>query len=371
MDTQGSQPGALVGVEEEYLVVEPVTRAVSPRAGDLVTAASAVLGSQVCTEITRYQVEVKTTPCRSIAQLRDELVRLRTSIASVASGLGLTLVPSGSPVLGPPAPPPINEGARYERGIASYRSLHDESHVCAVHVHVQLADKALAVLAGNHLRPWLPVLTAALANSPYWLGKDTGYASWRTLTWGRWPVAGPPPYFGSAAEFDTLTGALGRTGALVDPGTIFWDIRPSSHLPTLEFRACDVPSTVADSVLLATLVRALVVTAAARVAAGDHGPAVSGALLRAACWRAARDGLAGECVDPRTGELSPAGTLLSRLVDHAQDALKQRGELGEAADGVARLVSAGCGADRQRAAFARRGSHADVVDHLTAELTKI
>lgn len=370
MDTQGGQPGALVGVEEEFLVVDPVTRAVSPRAGELVTAAAAVLGSQVCAEITKYQIEVKTTPCGSIPQLRDELVRLRESVAAVASGLGLTLAPSGTPVLGPAAPPPITEGARYELGIASYRSLHDESHVCAVHVHVQVADPTLAVLTGNHLRPWLPVLTAALANSPYWLGRDTGYASWRTLTWGKWPVAGPPPYFGSGAEFDSLTGALARTGALVDPGTIFWDIRPSSHLPTLEFRACDVPSTVEESVLLAALVRALVTTAAAHVAKGDMGPPVPGALLRAACWRAARDGLAGQGADPRTGKLSDAGTLLTGLVEHTQDALKQRGELDEVADGVARLLAGGCGADRQRAAYGRRGSLADVVDHLTAELTR-
>lgn len=364
MDAQGYEPGALVGVEEEYLVADASTGVLTPRAAQVVAAASRTLGDQVCAEITQYQIEVKTLPCDSLACLREELCRLRHGVAATAGAQGLILVPSGTPLLGPPGPPPVTEGARYELGTQTFRSLHDEAHVCSVHVHVHCGEMELAVMAGNHLRPWLPVLTAALANSPFWLGRDTGYASWRALTWGRWPVAGPPPYFRSGAEFESLARTLSGTGALVDPGTIFWDIRPSSHLPTIEFRACDVPATVDESVLLAGLVRALVTTAAARVTDGDPGPAIDAAVLRAACWRAARDGLSGLCPDPEAGSLIPAGELLTRVAGQVSEALGRRGDLAMVQRGIAALIRDGCGADRQRAALARTGAMADVVSGL-------
>jgi carboxylate-amine ligase len=359
MDTQA---GALVGVEEEFLVADAATGVLTPRAGEVVEAATATLGHQVCAELTRYQLEVKTAPCGTLSELREELVWLRRTAAAAARGLGLALVSSGSPVLGPPGPPPITEGARYELGTSTFRSLHDESHVCAIHVHVHCGEMGLAVMAGNHVRPWLPALTAALANSPFWLGRDTGYASWRALTWGRWPVAGPPPYFRSQADFEALAVTLSGTGALVDPGTIFWDIRPSAHLPTLEFRACDVPQSVSESVLLAGVLRALVSVAATRVMAGDPGPETDAAVLRAACWRAARDGLSGLC--PDADELVPVPDLLARLVDEVSDELERHGELSTVKDGIAALVASGCGADRQRAVYARTGSLAEVVSYL-------
>lgn len=358
----------LVGVEEEYLIVDPETRSVVPRAAELFERTSAELGELVCTEITRYQLEVKTPPCSAAAELEGHLRRLRATVAAAARGLGLAVVASGTPVLGDVVPPLITEHPRYGVGIANYRALHDEQTICAGHVHVHLPDRERAVLVSNHLRPWLPVLIAMFANSPFWAGRDTGYASWRALTWSKWPVAGPPPYFRSLAHFDETVAALTASGALVDPGTIFWDVRPSSRLPTLEVRVTDVPATAEESALLAAMVRGLVVTFLAKVEAGDPGAMVPGELLRVAYWRAARDGLDGHGFDPVSATLQPAAELVASLLDLIGPALDEAGDLEMVGERLAHLLRYGTGAARQRVAFERDGRFSDVVDHLTEQL---
>ncbi|GAA4185920.1 glutamate--cysteine ligase [Streptosporangium oxazolinicum] len=359
----------LVGVEEEYLVVDPLTREVSPRAAEVIAQAARELGERTSTEITRFQVEAKTPPYAGISGLEEQVRHMRAAMAAAAGEHGLAVVASGTPVLGDVVPPLITDHPRYGVGIATYRSLHDEQTICAGHVHVHLPDREAAVLVSNHLRPWLPVLIAMMANSPMWAGRDTGYASWRTLCWGKWPVAGPPPYFSSLAEFDELVGRLTEAGVLVDPGTIFWDIRPSSRLPTLEIRVTDVPATAEEAGLLAAVVRALVVTALGRVTASDPGPRLSAELLRAAYWQAARDGLEGHGISPVTGELLATGDLLDALVRYSRPALEETGDLEMVTERLAWLRAVGTGAARQRAALAVRGRHADVVDYLVRQTT--
>jgi carboxylate-amine ligase len=222
-------------------------------------------------------------------------------------------------------------------------------------------------LVSNHLRPWLPVLVAMMDNSPFWEGRDTGYASWRSLAGGKWPVAGPPPYFVCLADFDQIIGTLTAAGVLVDSGTIFWDVRPSARLPTLEIRVTDVPGTAGESALLAALVRALVTVALAEVQRGDPGPRLSSELLRAAYWRAARDGLDGHGIDAVTGRLMPAAHFVEALLLRTRSALDECGDLGAVRAGLTRLRVAGTGAARQRAAYAKRGRLTDVVDFLVKQ----
>ncbi len=356
-----------LGVEEEYLVIDPVTRMVVPGATAVVESAFTDLGERVSTEVTQFQVEAKTEPCTAVSDLYCQLRRMRSVVAAAAHGLGLGVVASGTPVLGGVVPPPITDHPRYAVGMATYRGLHDEQSICAGHVHVHLPDRERAVLVSNHLRPWLPALIAMTANSPFWEGRDTGYASWRSLAAGKWPVAGPPPYFACLADFDQIISTLIAAGVLVDPGTIFWDVRPSARLPTLEIRVTDVPGTAGESALLAALVRALVMVALADVQRGDPGPRLSGELLRAAYWRAARDGLDGHGIDAVTGQLMPAVYFVEALLRRISPALDECGDLVAVHAGVTRLLAAGTGAARQRVAYAQRGRLTDVVDFLVEQ----
>ena len=338
-----------------------------PRAEDLVDRAKRTLGERVSGEITKFQVEARTRPCLDAGQLLDELTEARAELSAAAGAAGLRIIAAGTPVLGDLVPQPITEGSRQERGTATFRTLHDELSICAMHVHVEILDRERAVLVSNHLRPYLPTLIALAANSPYWPERDTGYASWRTMVWTRWPVAGPPPYFTSAAHYDELVATLLEAGALVDAGTIFWDIRPSARFPTIEVRAADVPMTAQQSALLAMLIRALVAGAIAQVDRGDPGPVLPAEMLRLAYWRAARDGLNGHGVDVHTGRLVPAAELAERLLGAARPMLADFGELERVTRWLWELIKGGDGASRQRQAAARRGRLTDVVDHLIGQ----
>ncbi|MEU6328166.1 glutamate--cysteine ligase [Streptomyces sp. NPDC047049] len=357
-----------LGAEEEYLLVDPVSREISPESEKVVADAAAELGDQVTMEITRYQVEVRTDPHTSLAEFADQIRSMRATVARAAARHGLGIVSSGTPVLGQLLPPPFTEESRYAQSIATFGALDDEQSVCACHLHVGIPDLDQALRVSNHLRNWLPVLITLSANSPYWQGRDTRYASWRTMTWARWPAAGPPPYFESRAHFDDLVADLTATGTIMDRGGLYWDIRPSHHVPTVEVRVADAASTAQDTVLLAAIVKALVATALT-----DTEPAFRPrpGLLRAACWRAARDGLAGKGIDLHTRRLVPATTLVGRLLVQLRPALSRHGDLDLVRAGWARLRAEGNGADRQRAAYRNRGSLGDVVDHLlkaTAEV---
>jgi carboxylate-amine ligase len=358
------------GVEEEFLVVDARTRAIAARAETVLGRTAQGLDARLGGEITKVQLESRTEPCATTAELNRQLLENRAALAAAAAAEGLGVIASGTPVLGASIPSPITEGPRQDRGNATFRGLHHELSTCALHVHVELPDRERAVLVSNHLRPHLPVLIALAANSPYWDERDTGYASWRTLLWNRWPVAGPPPYFESAAHYDELVATLLEAGALVDDGTIFWDVRPSARLPTLEVRATDVPITAEESAALAALVRALVVSLLPAVDRGDPGPQPRPELMRLAYWRAARDGLAGSGVDVRTGRLVPAAELAGRLLETARPGLEEHGDLDRVTGWLRRLAERGDGAARQRRA-ARDGRLADVVDLLVEQTAPV
>jgi carboxylate-amine ligase len=364
LDMPSEHTGPRFGVEEEFWVVDAATRCAVPRAEAVIRRAGPLLGERVGGEITAMQVETRTRPCDTLTDLHDQLGEARTLLAAAAAEEGLRIVAGGTPVLGEMIPSPVTEGPRQDRGNATFRGLHHELTMNAVHVHVEVPDRERALLVSNHLRPYLPTLIALAATSPYWAERDTGYASWRTLLWQRWPVAGPPPYFTSEAHYDELIATFHEAGAIVDIGTVFWDIRPSAHLPTLEVRAADMPITAEESALLAALVRALVMTVLPLVDGGDPGPVVSPETMRLAYWRAARDGLGGDGIDPRTGRLEPSAALARRLLETVRPALAADADRVTA--WLDDLVEGGDGATRQRKAQASRGRLSDVVDHLIA-----
>ncbi|MFD3513835.1 glutamate--cysteine ligase [Streptomyces sp. NPDC058663] len=353
-----------VGAEEEYLLVDPVSRAVSAAGAEVVAEAAGELGDRVGPELTRYQVEVRTDAHISLAEFAEQVRSTRATVARAAARHGLRIISSGTPVLGQATPPPLTGSPRYARSAAMFRSLDDEQSACACHIHVGVPDLATAVQVSNHLRPWIPVLIALTGNSPYWAGRDTGYASWRTTTWGRWPVAGPPPFFESLSHFEDLVAGFIATGTVMDRGGLYWDIRPSHHVPTLEFRFADATTTPGETVLLAGILRALTALALEAIAADEPAFRPGPEMLRAACWRAARHGLAGQGIDLATGGLSPAVGQVDQLLSRLRPALLGHGDIGLVHTLWSLQRAQGNGAERQRAAHRTRGSLTDVVDHL-------
>jgi carboxylate-amine ligase len=181
------------------------------------------------------------------------------------------------------------------------------------------------------------------------------------VLWGQWPTAGPTEEFSDEGSYDAVVAELLESGTILDEGMVYFDARLSARYPTVELRVADVCVDVRDAVLLAALARALVETMAGRWRAGESAPRIRTSLLRVAAWRAARSGLSGELVDPRTGKPVPAWQLVTELIEQLGPALRRSGDEQLVADGLARLRAHGTGADRQRASFAARGSLEDVV----------
>ena len=181
-----------IGVEEEFLVLDPETRAPIPAAERVIGRAATSLGDLVSGEFARQQLEVKTPPCADAAQLHNELLRLRATAAAAARDEGVRLCAAGTPVIAAPGRLEIGDHPRYRSGLGQYRAMLDDFSVCAVHVHIHLPDRETAVLTCNHLRPWLPLLVALSANSPFHRGEDTGYAGWRCRDKKSVPVPGSP-----------------------------------------------------------------------------------------------------------------------------------------------------------------------------------
>ena len=237
---------------------------------------------------------------------------------------------------------------------AKYGQLAREQAVCGLHVHIDVPDKDAAIRASNHLRPWLPTLLALTANSAIYLGQDTGFSSWRWMMASRWPCAGQPPYFQSADHDDALVAMQLAAGSIMDERMVYWDVRPSTHLSTVEVRVSDIPLTIDETVLMATLVRALVMTGLAQ---GDLGPKLEPVVLRTAYWLAARDGLAGDGLEVLRAEKLPMAKLLDILQQHVAPALQELDDVALVEDSIQRLVAEGNGAAKQRKAFREGRRH--------------
>ena len=355
------------GVEEEFLLVDPESGEPVP-ANQLVAQEAKARGLDLQLELTSCQVETTSEVANSSDELRAELVRLRRIAAESASACNTRLLAVGLP----PSVPhqfPITDTARYRKIANNFGMIAHEQGICGCHVHVSVPDRSAAIHASNWLRPWLPLLVAVSANSAVYRGTDSGYASWRSVLWARWPSAGPPPYFESVDEYDAVVEMLTDTGAILDDGMVYWDVRPSSKFPTIEVRAADVPLTVAESVFLATLIRAAVMTALDELTRGVPAPRVPAETLRAAYWKAARDGLSGQAIDLAGGYRSaPTRNLLAGFVERIGPALHELDEYSDVRDELDRLVEVGNGAMRQIQAWQRRGEVADVIDEV-AEAT--
>ena len=350
----------LVGVEEELMLVDPAT-------GRLTGVASRALRAHeedgradapVEAELFLQQIESQTPPTTDVTEIATHLRSSRRVMGEAARAAGAAAVATGTAVL-VDGDSEVTPKPRYQRIVEEYGELARSALACAMHVHVDITDEDEGVRALGGISPWLPLLLALSANSPYAQGRDTGYASWRYQTWSRWPSHGTGAGYGSLEDYRSVRSRLVEWGAALDDGMLYLDARLSQTFPTLELRVADVCSDLEDAVLVTALARGLVATEAGRAPAPD--PEWRDDLLRAAGWRASRYGLSGKLVDPRRLELVPARDAVATLVDHTRAALDGTGDLALVEDQVERLLARGNGATQQRRTFERTGSLAQVV----------
>ncbi len=344
------------GVEEELVLVDPVTRRATARSDHAKAANDSA--EEVALELFRHQVESSTPPLRDAGELGEALRRGRRAMGESAAAAGARAVAVASPPL-PPERQEYTKADRYLRFETEFGEIARGAYVCGMHVHVAIADREEGVRVVDGIRPWLPLLTAVSANSPYWQGRDTGYASWRSRVWDQWTTSGPHEAFGDAETYAQVANRALAWGAALDRAMLYFEARLSESYPTVEIRVSDVCLEVEDAVLVAVLVRALVESYAS-----DAGEPWRSDLLRMAAWRASRDGVAGRLVHPVRRELAPPREVFAALVDRVGAQLEETGERRFVEDGFERLLARGNGAVRQRRRFEETHDLTAVVDDL-------
>ncbi|MGY1742542.1 MULTISPECIES: carboxylate-amine ligase [unclassified Blastococcus] len=359
--------GVTLGVEEEFHCVDPGTLALTPAPRAVAAALAGEAGRRVHPEIVTTQLETTTEVCTTLAEVRAELVAARRDAAAAAARDGLVLLPASTHPFGSWQQQPLTGADRYRAMGERWGVLARQQDICGCHVHVGVPDTDTAVAVLDRARPHLPLLLAMTGSSPFHDGLATGYQSFRTVWWGRFAHAGAPEQLGSAAAYREVVAGLVAAGVVADASQVYWDVRPSAHLPTVEFRIADVCTSPEDAVLHAGLVRSLVRVLAARAADGEPAPDPRPELLRAARWRAARDGLGGELFDPVRGELLPARALLDRFLGELEDDLRAAGEWAEVTGLLQRLLDRGTSATRQLTAWRRTGDLRAVAAQVVAE----
>ncbi len=359
-----------IGVEEEYQIIDPDTRELSPCAEAILEDAQKTLGDEVQLEIHQSQIEVATIICHTLSDVRTQLARLRREVIAAAARHNKQIAASSSHPFSHWTNQQITPHERYSGLEHDYQQLAREQSIFGCHVHVGIEDRELAVQVMNHMRPWLTVLLALSCNSPFWWGTDTGYASYRTLVWSRWPFSGPPPIFSSLADRQSLITALVETGSVKEPTKIYWDMRLSERFDTIEVRIMDLFTTIDDAVMAAGLVRALVQTCYGKVLRDEPFPPVRHELLRAANWRAARYGLSGNLVDTVAERAISAEHMLQRFLDFLRPALDAEGDWEEVSTRVNCMLHYGTGAARQLAIYQHTRNMRDIVDFIVTETAK-
>lgn len=364
-----------VGVEEEFLLVDPETGAAAERFEEVFEEVPPDLRGQVQKEFQTSQIEIGSPPGLDLDALRHSLGLLRAGVAEAAERAGALLLAIGTGPADPvdARPPAITDDPRFHRMIERYGLLAPGPGYNGLHIHVGIPDPEVRVQVLNHLRPWLPILHAATANSPFFTGRDTGYASWRSVLWNRWPPVGPTPWLESHVHYERVVQQLIGSGMLLDEDMLYWYGRLSSHLPTVEIRIGDVCPSLDDTILVAGLARGLVAASLDEIAHGKRALPVEHHLLAAAHWRAAHDGLEGQALDltgdgdPTATGTRPAWRLMRRLFDHVGPYLERHGDLATVTYLLGRLHSHGTGAARQRSVFTRTGEISQVVDYVAAQ----
>ena len=334
------------GVEEELLIVDPAS-------GDPLALAErmlAIMGrpQDAAQEFKLEQIEIQTPPCLTHDEILGQLYQGRLAVDRAARQVGARIAALATSPRS--AATHLSPGERYEAMAEQFRITSTEQLTCGLHVHVAVSSKQEGVEVLDRIRDWLPLLIALSANSPFWHGANTGYASFRTQAWNRWPTSGPMDVLGTAAAYRALVDGLVGTGGILDEGMIYFDARLSRHHPTVETRVADVPLAAADSALLAVLVRGLVETSARDAAQGREPLGTPTPLVRLASWRASRSGLNGDLVHPAELRPVPAADAVWALVAHIEDALRDSGELEAATTALESLLLRGTGERVQREA---------------------
>ena len=361
------RPSFTLGIEEEYQTVDPETRDLrSHIATEMLRQGAIRLEERVKAELHQSVIEVGTRVCHSIEEAREDLYDLRRNMIRLAEENGLLLVAGATHPFADWRDQEIYPDPRYDKVVEDLQLVARSNLIFGLHVHVGIEDKEAAIRVMNSLRYFLPHILALSTNSPFWLGMETGYKSYRAKVFEHFPRTNLPDSFASYSEFDSYVNLLIKTNCIDNAKKIWWDIRPHPFLDTVEVRVCDIPMRAQESIAIAALIQATVCKLWRLHSCNVDYRQYSRALLMENKFRAVRYGLDGQMIDFGKQTEVPVRELIGEYLHFVDDVLDDLGSR-EAIGYVQTMLEQGSGADRQLRVFRETGSLRAVVDYMAAE----
>ncbi|HKS26057.1 MAG TPA: carboxylate-amine ligase [Thermoanaerobaculia bacterium] len=360
------QPSFTLGIEEEFQVVDPETRGLKSHIQELFTEGEKRLKDEIKREMHDPVIEVGTPICANVAEARHQVTRLRGEIIRLTRENGLRIAAAGTHPISHWATVPITAAARYDQIVYDLQMVARANLIFGLHVHVAVEDHETRIQIMNAARYFLPHVFALSVNSPFWCGQNTGWKSYRAKVFERFPRTGIPDYFMSSSHYDEYVKVLIDTKCIDNAKKIWWDVRPHPFFPTLEYRICDVPLRVDETICFAALFQAITVKLWQIHSQNMGWRMYRRSLLGENKQRAARFGIDGKLIDFGKRSEVPFAELLDELlefVDDVVDGLGSRNEVYYARE----IVRQRTGADRQLAAYEKRHDLRDVVDLIVQE----
>ncbi len=355
-------PPLTLGIEEEYMIIDPETRELTSYVQEMLNRGHVVLGQNVKAEFMQSQIEVAGHVCQNIQEARADLIRLRRSISDIAAEHGKAIAAAATHPFSRWRDQVISEGERYSDLYTDMQDVARRLLIFGMHVHLGFGNsdeaRGLTIDIMNQIRYFLPHILALSTSSPFWHGRETGLKSYRCVIFESLPRTGIPPSFGSYEEYERYVGLLAKVGSLgkgvnpKDPTRIWWDVRPNPRIGTLEIRVADICTTVDEAICLTALIQALAAMLIKLRAKNQSWRLYRGELIQENKWRAARYGVDGYLIDFGLEESVPLKALWTEilgLIDPVLDELGSRKEV----EYVQTILAKGTSADRQLATFRR------------------
>ncbi|MGN6800734.1 MAG: carboxylate-amine ligase [Ginsengibacter sp.] len=355
-----------IGIEEEYMVIDPETRELKSHEQKIVQEGEKLIKDKVKAEMHQAVVEVGTDVCQNIDEAYLDVVNLRKTISQIAGDLGLGVGASGTHPFSHWERQLITDHVRYSDIVKELQEAARSNLIFGLHVHVGMESREMAIHIANSARYFLPHIFALSTNSPFWEGRSTGYKSYRTKIFDKFPRTGIPDFFDSIETYDNYIKILVKTNCIDNAKKIWWDLRVHPFFNTVEFRICDVPLTVQETITLAALFQAICAKLYKLRMQNLNFIIYPRMLINENKWRASRYGIEGSMID--FGKESEVNTrvLIYELLDFIDDVTAPLG-IRNTIGYVHKILEEGTGADRQLKLFEETLSLPSVVDYIQSQ----
>ncbi len=352
-----------IGVEEEYMVLDPETRELKSHEQKIVQEGQKLLKDKVKAEMHQAVVEVGTDICKDIEEAFNDVASLRGNIAQIAGDLGLWVGASGTHPFSHWENQLITDHVRYNQLVNELQEAARSNLIFGLHVHVGMEDRKMAIHIANTARYFLPHVYALSTNSPFWEGRDTGYRSFRTKVFDKFPRTGIPDYFESLEAYENYVNLLIKTNCIDNAKKIWWDLRVHPFFNTVEYRICDVPMTINETITIAALFQAITAKIYKLRSHNMNYMIYQRSLINENKWRASRYGIDGTLIDFGKETEVDTRALIYELLDFVDDVVDELGSR-HIINHVSKMFETGTGADRQLAVYRETGSLVSVVDYI-------